>query len=556
MKRKLLLAALLLSGVSLAQSPDLDIKWGELYKTRPNQTLTEVFGYDETGYYTYQASPNIMSTDPFVEKYDNNFTKTGSALWTAKKSPNKDHKGRIIEGFVMIDGKVVAISSKFWRKEVQRRMYFETLDNQSMQTKNDTREFAAYDMDAKMGGKHVPVQMIKSQDESKMAFFTEIPRKIFGIDKSQMFAVNVVNADLSNVWQHTLNLPYNQALFSIKEMVVTNGGDFYLLGFERFAIGRPWGKFRIIHISASGDVQDYPMSLPTSRYITSTHIEESKAGGSLLVFGMYSDKITGYTPSAFGSSTARMYDVKGVFKAEFKNGGIDQYDKHDFSNNYIVSANTRQERQRTALKFLFGTSGETTSYQINKIMYDESNNMYMFAEQYLKLKKESNNLVGPSTTNYYYYYQDVMVIKFDPSGNMVWTKTLEKGQQSMDDGGYYSSFTARVKDGEVYVMYNDNIKNYEGKRKDVMTYGSGVTRKSPGSVGIEEPNPMLSTSRGNIVVSLWKIDKDGNTSKTKMFEAKENGAILVPKISNDRLDKWIIYSKRNRNERLGEVVFK
>ena len=208
------LAAFVMSIGVFAQKDDINIDWGELYKTRPNQSMGEMFAYDESGYYTYQSSPNIFSSDPFVEKYDNNFNKVASALWTAKKSSDKTIRRRNIEAFLKVDDKVVAISSYFDRKNVQRKLYWETLNSKTMATNDDAKPFATYKMEAKSIFNRASVRWTKSQKQTKYAFYSEIPRKRM-LSGEQMYVVKVVDNDLNELWQHTIRLPYSSSLFSI-----------------------------------------------------------------------------------------------------------------------------------------------------------------------------------------------------------------------------------------------------------------------------------------------------------------------------------------------------
>lgn len=542
---------------SFAQKDDLNINWGELYKTRPTQSMGEIFGYDETGYYTYQSSPMLFTSDPFVEKYDGNFNKTASNMWTAKKSADKVTRKRTIEAFLMVGDKLVAISSMFDRKAVQRKLYWETLDKTTMIPNDDAQLFAAMDMESKSIFRRADVKWTNSTNQGMYAFYSEIPRKFRG--NEQMYVVKVVDKDLNEQWQHTIRLPYSSALFNIKETLVDEKGNFYILGFNRFSPGRPWGSFQLITVMPDGNVTNNELNLPSGRYMTSLHMEEAN-NGDVICMGFYSDKINGTTRDFFGNySSTSMYQNKGVFRGKLRDGQIVEMKNYDFPHNYVVQNFDKNSRRREALRKAFGAgSGEAQSFKIRDLLFDTDGSSYMTAEQYVHREVTTTDAYGNRKTTHYYYYNDIMVVKYDKDGNVLWMKKQPKGQMTTNDNGYYSSYTARLKDGNVYILYNDNIKNYEGKKKDVMTYGSGFKRKvGAAKLSIEiKTNPMLEALRKDMCVSVLKFDKDGNMSKEMMFTAKENGAILVPKVTNDDLDKWIIYSKRDRKERIGEVQIK
>jgi hypothetical protein len=56
-----------------------------------------------------------------------------------------------------------------------------------------------------------------------------------------------------------------------------------------------------------------------------------------------------------------------------------------------------------------------------------------------------------------YHFDEIVVISIDKTGEAEWSTVIEKEQISMDDGGYFSSFTSLLNSEELIVLFNDDI---------------------------------------------------------------------------------------------------
>ena len=64
---------------------------------------------------------------------------------------------------------------------------------------------------------------------------------------------------------------------------------------------------------------------------------------------------------------------------------------------------------------------------------------------------------GTMTTNYNFEYGDILAVSFDSEGKSKWMQRIFKLQQTVDDYGFYSSYSVAEQENELHFIMNDRL---------------------------------------------------------------------------------------------------
>lgn len=123
--------------------------------------------------------------------------------------------------------------------------------------------------------------------------------------------------------------------------------------------------------------------------------------------------------------------------------------------NDLYSEGTAERRKKKEKEF--------RSYYLDYSIVDEDGNAYLTAEQfYITQHTVSNGPNGGFTTTTIYHYDNILAIKFDKEGNMVWGRSILK----ISNAPSYNAFAV---DGKLHILLNTgkNIKEKSNGRKKV-----------------------------------------------------------------------------------------
>jgi hypothetical protein len=137
------------------------------------------------------------------------------------------------------------------------------------------------------------------------------------------------------------------------------------------------------------------------------------------------------------------------------------------------------------------------------------------------------------TTNHY-YYNDVIAVKVDPKGNIEWAEKIAKRQHTIEDGGFYSSYTLAIVKGRICFIFNDNPKN--------LTYdGVGKVANYRG--------------RAESVVTLVSLDQSGKQTRQPLFFG-DMEVIARPKVCEQITSRDVImFGQRKKTQQFARVSF-
>lgn len=144
-----------------------------------------------------------------------------------------------------------------------------------------------------------------------------------------------------------------------------------------------------------------------------------------------------------------------------------------------------------------------------------------------------------TTTTENYNYNSIIVAYFDANGNHLWSDRIPKFQHTINDFGYYSSFTTMHYENEIFIFFNDTERNNDLGPADYFDYESlSQNRKFQISYvhiaedGVKSRGPLVPADNNFMLraVQCYQIDSSefylfGEVGKSgKLFSVKPKRA--------------------------------
>lgn len=104
----------------------------------------------------------------------------------------------------------------------------------------------------------------------------------------------------------------------------------------------------------------------------------------------------------------------------------------------------------------YDASGMLNYYPQGLILRDDGG--FVLISEYYSIQKELQNdyyALNNTYVKYYYHFSDIMLISINADGSIDWNKIIRKDQNSMNDDGYYSSFSYASVSDKIVILFND-----------------------------------------------------------------------------------------------------
>ena len=244
--------------------------------------------------------------------------------------------------------------------------------------------------------------------------------------------------------------------------------------------------------------------------------------------GFYSDKKGNSTKGVFVFTIdIDTKDISNVSTQEFTD---------DYLNQFLSDRQIRKKKRKKKRNSKNNPYDKLYNYKIKNLVMKDDGGFYIIAEYYYYYVTTTTNSNGGTTTTHHYHYDDLMVINVMKDNSVEWYARVPKLQHTTNDGGRFSSIVVGLnKDNSLNILYNDNVKNANTLDPDRLK--NMVARKS--------------------TVVLVKFDKDGNATKTPLFNQRKKKIYLIPSASPEgKSSDIILYSLGKRKNRLTNIVLK
>ena len=433
------------------------------------------------------------------------------------------------EGARVINGSLVVFLSD--RRDGMNHFYMQEYDD-DLKPIGEPEKLASYDLDSKRSKGWFDV--IMSSNEKYFGVVWEVPGRQ---SERDLYGFKIFDTELNVLTDGEYPLPFEPKLSTIHSHHISNNGD-YFLALTEYKLDEKYKLFKnhlnykalhIYHITDDG-LQDFKLDLDGKRVEAMTMTSDTN--DIFTITGIYGNMDEAGVTGVFHQCV----DLKSeqTLSKGFKL----------FADDFITQGWSERQKKKAEKKEKKGKREvQLYNYKMRDATILEDGSIVGAMEQYyVQIRTFSDSRSGQSSNTYYYYYNDIIVYKINPSGEFDWVKKVHKYQVSANDGGPYSSFQSFINDGKIYLIFNDNIKNYSESGKFLDS----------------EKLYTANYSRKRNTVALAEIDLvTGEVKRNTFFERSEIEALAMPKLFdvNYKTGEMLLYSIWGRKERIGVLRF-
>lgn len=507
-----------------AQRDDVPARatWGEELTEPAGTRITKAIAVNKEGFYMLRRKNEgaLSNEQAYLEYYD-----TGMRL---RKSEQLDlkYKGkrRDFEDVAMIGGQLYLFTS--FNNQAQKKNYlFYQKVSKRLQASKDLVMIS--EVEAPNKAREGAFNLVISGDSSKVLLYSQLP---YQKKDPERFAISVFDNQMNKLWSRDIILPYSDQQFGVEDYRIDEQGNVYLMGVlyvdgvrERRR-GRPNYQYVILAYTQQGeDVQEYHVALE-NKFITDLAFRIAN-DGNLVCAGFFSEK--------------GAYSVKGTcfFKLNARTKEIYNLNFKEFDFEFRTEFMRPAELRRASRAEASGDANrapELYRFSLDELVLRSDGGAVLVAEQFFVFERAYRYWDGTLRFDYFYNYNDIIVVNIQPDGGIEWATRIPKRQETMNDGGYYSSYAMSIVRDRLYFIFNDNSRNFADD-------GSGRLYNFNGR---------------NSIVALAELRKDGQLRMYPLFNNRDAEVLTRPKICKQTGSRrMMVYGERGRQYRFAELVF-
>jgi hypothetical protein len=532
-----------------------NVKWSNDLEEPSNTNIKKIVATEGGGFYAYRERQGGAFSNgtakPIIEYYNANM----KLVRSKELDLDVKGKGRFVKDVVMLDRRLWVLSYFYNEKHEKTYLFAQEISKSTLNLSKDLVKIA--EQDKKNNEKEDVFTVATSRDSSKLVVFNRQPNS----NKQQEFLLAVFNSEFTELWSKDAKLPYSRKNFGIEDYQVDNQGNVYLLGIiytegsarlERR--GKATYQYDIVAYrrdDSTTDSHEYKVDMK-DRFVSDLSFKIAD-DGDLICAGFYSDKGAKSVKGAcFFKINPKTYDQTSISSRPF-----------DFK--FMTANLSEKSKERAKMATAKGDvqdEPELYDYSIDKLITRSDGGVIMIAEQYFideRLRYNNNNYgyggwgntafyspyssyYDPYGTNrynnrqpdYYFNYNDIIVVNIQPDGEIAWSARIPKRQVSVNDFGQYSSYGMSIVADKLYFIYNDDPKNLDPRTTKIQT---------------ENPDKYS-------VVTIAEVDRNGEVKRSPLFQNKENGVVVRPKLSKQVGRRELaIYGESGRRYKFGVLSF-
>lgn len=499
--------------VCFCQKPN--ITWGKEEKHPFKTYLKKIICEHQGQLYTYRTSgESLKRNEHFLEVYNSQHMHL-LERFSLKGIYDGD---ALVEDIKYIGEKLVVFYSVLDRENV-RTAYAQVINFDGKTTG------AAIELDKLTFSKRKNIgvfDFVVSEDSTKLLLYRNEPFDKYANEK---FTYVVLDKTLKTLWRKEIELPYTDRYFEITEYRIDNNGNVFMLGAvypdktkgEKSTTRFVQPKYIVFSYHyAENELSEYEIQLE-NKYISDITFRLNDKN-DLVVGGFYAT-----TPGSGiqGTFFMRIDDES----REVTSTNLKAFDK-DFMRNFL--SERRVEKGR----------GLTDMYFDYFILRSNGGAVLVGEQYYAQHICYQDFRTGNMICTYHFYYNDIIVVNIDELGNITWTRRIPKLQHTVNDNGFYSSYSLGVIGKKLQFIYNDHPKNIQPTQ----------------SQATDKIRVMSGASAA--VTVLVSIDENGNMVKQPLFSARGGNVIARPKIFKQiSPNQLVVFAQRGRKYSLGKLVF-
>ena len=434
----------------------------------------KVIGQDAEGYFVLISNLNLSNPRDKVgfksRKTKLLYFNTELKLqWSVPFKPYPEDAD--LEAFGFFNGRAVIVGSITDRSSGKVTLYGRSYDNTG--TAHDRKEaLAVFQVD----GERDKTILLASRDRKRVAIVMHSNIHVVKT-ATQADYIAVYDTAYNLLEQKIIHQPYSEKLYSPAGYALSGKGDVVALGVKS---DKPKGKRDFTYearLSAAGDTSVKTMVIGQGKRVESLGVEFDDVNRRAVFAGFY---------DAAGA---------GIIYAS---AGIEPGDQLQVSAKPIDPARNMKlagkKYSRSGLSF--------SSFPIERIILRNNGGAVLVTESaYTSEYSYYDYFMQTFTNRVEYHFEEIMIISIDRNGEAEWSTVIDKEQVSMDDGGYFSSFTSLLNSEELIVLFNDDIS----RDNQVLAVKVDKTGLPAQSIAAKKDAKMLLIPRAGKQVSMNEI---------------------------------------------------
>lgn len=261
--------------------------------------------------------------------------------------------------------------------------------------------------------------------------------------KTLTSSFRVYDTDLNEVYTNTF-IEDTESIFQFDDFVVTDdavviaAGKKYLKGWADKKKNK--ANYEYVLYKVTSDTHSQNSVDLGDNYVKQARFAQTDAGLKLL--GFYSERNSSRMKGGI-SYTLSDEDIADV------NVKTSPFPKQVFADLYPAKKAERSKKKEKELR----------TYEMDYILQDDLGNSYITAEQfYITTQTAGGGINGVAVTTTVFHYDDILILKFDPKGNILWGRSILKKANS-------PSYQPIVVGDKLHVLLNTG-KNITDKSND------------------------------------------------------------------------------------------
>ena len=415
------------------------IKFSDEIKENKYAKYMRTLGADETGNIYVLRSNISLDTDRDKSGFKNRvyflqYLNTELKIIWEKELLTSFEDGHIAD-VQFNNGRVVVVGFLNDRKAKSYTFYIQALNDSGnwvgKPKEIDRFSSSELDEDDKPG-------IINSQDELSMAFSY---RKISADTKYQIYQILVMDTSFAIRFKKQIEIEGTLEAYVPISFLLSDQGSFFALGIH-YASNKKERSQEAVYYELHGYNPVTGMVLHTeirseNKFLTDVGLSIDNANKRIVAAGFYSDKTT--------------YSVAGVFYNSFTEDSLIQLSTKNsaFPDSYL---------QKFIGERKDGKNKELVNYSIDRLIVRRDGGVAILAESFNRAERSYwDYYMQTYIYHYYYHYGNIMILSINPSGEILWGNVVPKDQNSVDDGGYSSSYFSSIVNGKLISLYNKTI---------------------------------------------------------------------------------------------------
>ena len=425
------ISIIILLCLCLSATQAQSVEWSNPQKIKSKTGYSQIVGESTSGIYVLRCKDNAFSKDVIIEKYKSNLAQELSI-------PMPVNINGILERVLLFDNTLYVFISAKNTVSNNIDLLLQKLD-ENLKPIGTAQVIISTNSDEIDNKTHF---YIKHSSEKK---FIGVMFLSIGKEKnSSNLNLFSFNLNMQQQYGKRYDVPYSIDDIFITSYDMSNEGDSYLLidypkpGTKKRA-SDPRSFFLYTYFLGMDKMLEYEVG-QADAFIEEIGMCLNNYSKKISIAGFYSadnsKKIAGYFYYVLDLATNELTTKR------FENLPIDFISKRynsksndDLSDLYIRKMVARSDGGCLLLAEKYYLSKQTYTYYVNGFPQTNSRTVYN--------------------------YDDVQIISFNADGSLQFNNTISKSQNSISDGGYYSSIVPIITPENLYILHNSDV-NSEG----------------------------------------------------------------------------------------------